>query len=150
MVATLAVKSATVKPRGAAVRARAAWRAARILGLFRSMPPVRVAPSWDGSGSWSRMPSGRKLMSAQSRAVVNRPAMPASRVMISPKWARSRRQRSSLVLCTVASKAQDVFAFGAGLQLQQPEADPKPAHALLRFLAHDSLRRLSRRHALLP
>ena len=42
-------------------------------------------------------------MSAQSRVVENRSAMPASRVMISAKFSRLRRQRSSLVLCTVAS-----------------------------------------------
>ena len=39
-----------VKPCGAGARASAADRAARIRGLFRSMPPVRVAPSRDGSG----------------------------------------------------------------------------------------------------
>jgi hypothetical protein len=37
-------------------------------------------------------------------------------------------------------KAQHVFAFGVGLQLQQPEADPEPGQAILRFLDHDVLR----------
>ena len=41
-------------------------------------------------------------MSAQSRVVANRSAIAAKRVMISGKWSRLRRQRSSLVLCTVA------------------------------------------------
>ena len=45
-----------------------------------------------------------KLMSAQSRMVANRSAIPASRVMISGKLSSPRRQRSSLVLWTVASK----------------------------------------------
>jgi hypothetical protein len=45
-----------------------------------------------------------KLTSAQSRVVANRSAIPASRVMISGKFSRLRRQRSSLVLWTVASK----------------------------------------------
>src|SRR5262249_45648804 len=36
--------------------------------------------------------------------VANRSAMPASRLMISRKFSRLRRQRSCLVLCTVASK----------------------------------------------
>lgn len=40
----------TVKPVGAAVRASTAVRAARIRGLFRSIPPTRVAPIWEGSG----------------------------------------------------------------------------------------------------
>jgi len=43
-------------------------------------------------------------MSAQSRAAANRSAIPASRVMISAKYSRPWRQRSSLALCTVASK----------------------------------------------
>ena len=37
-------------------------------------------------------------------------------------------------------QAQDVFAFGVGLQLQEPEADPAPGQAVLRFLDHDFLR----------
>jgi len=63
----------------------------------------------DGANlSWQRqlveMPSGKKPVSAQSRAVANRSAMSASRAAIWPKWSRPRRQRSSRVLCTVASK----------------------------------------------
>jgi hypothetical protein len=54
---------ATVKPYGAAVRASAAASAARIRGWLRSMPPVRVAPIRAARGSWSRMPSDRKLAS---------------------------------------------------------------------------------------
>jgi hypothetical protein len=41
-------------------------------------------------------PSGRKPVSAQSRAVANRSAIPASKAMISAKFSRLRHQRSSL------------------------------------------------------
>src|SRR5260370_38651036 len=66
MVAALRACSAMVNPCGAAARASAADSAARILGLLRSMPPVRVAPSREGSGRPSRKPSAMKAMSAQS------------------------------------------------------------------------------------
>lgn len=36
------------EPGGAVVRASAAVRAARMRGLFRSMPPTQTAPIWDG------------------------------------------------------------------------------------------------------
>ena len=101
---TRAACSATVNPPGAGARASAAARAARIRGLFRSIPAIRLAPAWAGSGSSSSTPSGKKPISAQSRAAANRSAIPASRSMISAKLSRPRRQRSSLALCTVASK----------------------------------------------
>jgi len=37
-------------------------------------------------------------------------------------------------------EAQDVLAFGVGLELEQPEADPEPGQAILRFLDHGFLR----------
>src|SRR6266568_837511 len=37
-------------------------------------------------------------------------------------------------------EAQDVFALGAGLALEQPEADPEPGQAVLGVLDHDLLR----------
>jgi hypothetical protein len=92
------------EPAGAGARASAAARATRIRGLFRSIPAIRRAPAWAGSGSSSSTPSGRKPISAQSRAAANRYAIPASRSMIWSKLSRLRRQRSSLALCTVASK----------------------------------------------
>ena len=49
--------------------------------------------------------------------------MSASRVMIGESCPRPRRQRSSLVLWTVACEAQDVFALGVGLALREPEGD---------------------------
>ena len=76
----------------------------RIRGLFRSIPAIRLAPAWAGSGSSSSTRSGKKPISAQSRAAANRSAIPASRSMIWSKLSRLRRQRSSLALCTVASK----------------------------------------------
>ena len=44
----------------------------RIRGLFRSIPAIRRAPAWAGSGSSSSTPSARKPVSAQSRAAANR------------------------------------------------------------------------------
>ena len=44
------------------------------------------------------------VMSTQSRVVVNRSTMPASRPMMVGKLSRTRPQRSALVLCTIASK----------------------------------------------
>src|SRR6266851_1572280 len=109
-------------------------------GLFRSMPPARTAPSRDGSGSWSRKPSAMKPTSAQSSAVANRPAMPASRVMISGKLSSPRRQRGSLVLWTVASKRRTCSPL-VGLHLQAPEGALEPGQAVLGFLDHGFLRR---------
>ena len=40
---TLVARSVTVNPSGAAARARTAARVVRMRGLFRSMPPTRVA-----------------------------------------------------------------------------------------------------------
>jgi hypothetical protein len=37
-------------------------------------------------------------------------------------------------------QAQDVLALGVGLELEQPEANPEPGQAVLRFLDHDLLR----------
>ena len=51
MAWTLAVISATVNPPGAMARASTAASAARIRGLFTSMPPTRLAPICAGSGS---------------------------------------------------------------------------------------------------
>ena len=48
---TLAAMPATVNPSGDGARASTAARAARIRGLFTSMPPTRLAPSCAGSGS---------------------------------------------------------------------------------------------------
>jgi len=79
-------------------------RAARIRGLFRSIPAIQLAPAWAGSGSSSSTPSGKKPISAQSRAAANRSAISASRVMIWSKLSRLRRHRSCLALCPVASK----------------------------------------------
>src|SRR3954452_9777399 len=93
-----------MKPSGATARARTAARAARIRGRFRSTPPTRVAPLWEGSGSRSSRPSGRKAMSTQSSMSVNRSTMPASRAVISPNFSSARPQPSCLVLCTIASK----------------------------------------------
>src|SRR6266702_2820233 len=70
-----------------------AARAARIRGLFTSMPPTRLAPSCAGSGSWSRMPPEMKLASTQSSVVQNRSHMPASRVTISGKRGRDLPRR---------------------------------------------------------
>ena len=50
MAWTLAVRSATVNPSGDGARASTAASAARIRGLFTSMPPTRLAPSCAGSG----------------------------------------------------------------------------------------------------
>jgi hypothetical protein len=58
-------------------------------------------PAWVGTGSSSSTPSGRKPMSAQSSAVANRSAMPASRSMIWPKYSRLRLLRCGL--CRVCS-----------------------------------------------
>jgi hypothetical protein len=71
MAWTLVVRSVTVNPSGAAERASTAARVERIRGLFRSTPPIRVAPIRVGSGSSSRGSSGRKPTSTQSSAVVN-------------------------------------------------------------------------------
>ena len=68
----VAVNSATVNPAGATANASAAARAARTRGRFMSSPPVRVAPSLDGAGSWSRIPSGRNPSSTQSSMLVKR------------------------------------------------------------------------------
>ena len=103
MARTLAAKSATVKPPGAMASARAAASAARLRGLFRSMPPVRTAPIWEGSGSSSSVPPGMNPVSTQSSMVQNRPAMPASRATISGNFSSARPVLRVLVLCTIAS-----------------------------------------------
>src|SRR6185437_10345649 len=81
-LADLAACLAAVNPPGAGAGASAAASAARIRGLFRSIPAILLVPAWAGSGNSSRMPSGRKPMSAQSSAVANRSAIAASMVMI--------------------------------------------------------------------
>jgi hypothetical protein len=51
--------------------------------MLMSIPPVLVAPSVEGAGSWSRMPSGKNPISAQSSTLVKRSTMPVSRAVIS-------------------------------------------------------------------
>ena len=103
MACTLAANSPTVNPCGAGARASTADSASRMRCLFRSTPPMRVAPSVEPAGSWSRMPSPRNPVSTQSRAVANRSAMPASWVTISGNFSIMRPQRNSAVLCAIAS-----------------------------------------------
>jgi hypothetical protein len=62
----------------------------RLRGLSRSMPPVRVAPIWEGIGSSSSMPSEMNPVSTQSSMVQNRPAIPAGRTTISGNFSGPR------------------------------------------------------------
>jgi hypothetical protein len=101
---TLAVNAATVNPSDVDERARTAASATRMRGLFRSTPPTRVAPTWAGVGSRSSRPSVMNVVSTQSRVVVKRSTMSASRAMMCGKLSRTRPQRNALVLCTIASK----------------------------------------------
>ena len=134
---TWAAKSATVKPPGAMASARAAASTARIRGLFRSMPPVRVAPIWAGSGSSSSRPSGMNPMSTQSSMVQNRSAMPASRATISGNFSSARPACAGLGVVHDRLEPQHVLAFGIALQRQQPEMDLEQRQVIRRSLDHD-------------
>src|SRR5260221_4357355 len=122
MVATLPACSAMVNPCGAAARASAADSAARILGLLRSMPPVRVAPSREGSGRSSRKPSVMKAMSAQSRVDDLGEVVDAA----------AAAQFPGVVHGGLESPV--VLALAVGLALEQPEAHPAPGQAGLGVL----------------
>src|SRR5260370_35115592 len=128
MVAALRACSAMVNPCGAAGRASAADSGARILGLLRSMPPVRVAPSREGSGRSSRKPSVMKAMSAQSSVDDLGEVVDAAAAAQLPGVVHG------------GLEAQDVLALGVGLALEQPEADAEPGQAVLGVLDHDLLR----------
>ena len=104
MAWTLVARSATVNPSGAAARAATAARAVRVRGLSKSMPPTRVRPMIDGWGSWSKMPSGKKATSTQSKVVQKRSSMPARRATMSGKRSRTRPTWRALVLWQTASK----------------------------------------------
>ena len=90
-------------------------------GRFRSMPPTRVAPICEASGSWSRMPSGRKPTSTQSSMLVNRSTMPASRATIVGNFSRTRPVCSALVLCTIASKRSTCSPLVYPLSVNSPK-----------------------------
>ena len=93
-----------MNPSGETARASTADSAARVRGLLMSRPPVRVAPIWEGVGSWSRMPSGRKATSTQSSMLVNRSIIPARRATMVGNFSSTRPVCRVLVLCTIASK----------------------------------------------
>ena len=66
--------------------------------------PDAGAPDGRGCGSWSRIPSGTKQTSTQSRVVQNRSTMPASELTMSGKRFRTRPTWRALVLWQTASK----------------------------------------------
>ena len=124
----------------AGASASAAVRAARILGLFRSIPAIRLVPACAGSGSSSSTPSGRNPISAQSRVVANRSAMPASQADDLGEVLQAAAAAEFFGVMHGGLQAQDVLALGAGLQLESPEADPEPAEPVPWLLDHDFLR----------
>ena len=93
-----------MNPWGATANASTAVRAARARGLLMSTPPTRPEPSWEGAGSWSRMPSGRKATSTQSSMLVKRSTMAARRATMAGKFFSTRPVCNVRVLCTIASK----------------------------------------------
>ena len=108
-------------------------------GLFMSRPPTRVAPIWDGAGSWSRMPSGRKPTSTQSSMLVNRSTMPVSRVTMAANLSSARPVCSCLGVVHDRLEPQHAFALGVALERQQPEVDLEEGQVPPRSLDHDRL-----------
>ena len=136
MAWTLAARSATVNPSGAAASAATAARAVRVRALLRSMPPTRVLPIIDGWGSWSKMPSGTKATSTQSRVVQKRSSMPAEAGDDVGEACRGRGRPRGLGVVADRLEAQHVLAFGVALQRQGPEVDLEDGEAVLRCLDH--------------
>ncbi len=143
---TLAANSAAVKPCGAGARATAAARAARIRGLFRSMPAVRAAPAADGSGSSSRMASGMKAASAQSRAVANRSGDPGKEgddlAEVVQAAVGARAEGPADQACGMRWPVEESFELGRGARLgsvpgtplRRDPPPPRPRHVRPRDL----------------
>src|ERR1017187_2181822 len=106
--------------------------------LFRSTPPTRVVPMTAGCASSSKMPSGMKATSTQSRVVQKRSSVPARRATISGNLSRTRPTPGGFGVVHYRLKAQHVLAFGVALQRQGPEVDLEDGQALLRCLDHGS------------
>jgi hypothetical protein len=66
-----------------------------------------------------------KPTSTQSSMMVNRSAMPASRVTISPKRSRIRPQRSSAVLWVIASNRSTCSPLVYAFNVKRPKCSLK-------------------------
>ena len=100
---------------------------------------MRLAPRHEGAGSSSRRPSGMNPVSTQSSMVENRPAMPASRAMMSGKLLQARPTPQGLGVVHDGLEPQYALAFGIALERQQPEADLEQRQVIPRSLDHDCL-----------
>ena len=86
-----------MKPLGAEANAITAAMAARILGLFMSIPPTRLAPTVLALGRLSNVPLLVHGPSTHRTTFRNRSSMLAKRDIIRGNLSTTRPQRSSLV-----------------------------------------------------
>jgi hypothetical protein len=101
------------------------------------MPPTRVWPMREGSGSASSVPSARKPVSMQSR-VVGEPLGHALEPGDDLGELLDRPAAAELFgVVGDRFEAQHVFAFGVALQGQEPEVDLEQGQVPPRCLDHD-------------
>jgi hypothetical protein len=133
---TLAARSLTVKPPGAADRASTAVRAVRMRGLFRSTPPTRVAPIWEARGV-------RRVRRREETDVdaVQGAAEPVDHAV------QALDDGGELVDCSAQTQffgvvhdrfePQYALAFGVALQRQTSEVELEQGQVIPRCLDHD-------------